>query len=256
MTRFPLLRTLRLLTRRTPWRTVGLALALLALGGCAGIPSSTPGSGPATAIDDEGTGTADTWYYLRFRFPRNEDDEVDRHLDLLVANEVVAPVLAANRSDIRLWRFHRRWPRDETGHQFSFIVLTDATTLRRIDSQISARPPLRRLRADGLLREYRIDVARGEDPGALEATSDRNWSLVLQREWPHFIMGASRMWLGLVQAEVARVSGQDLYARYADASEVLDALWFDEGNHALFHHLSALFGYRPLRVIRRDVMTF
>jgi hypothetical protein len=64
------------------------------------------------------------------------------------------------------------------------------------------------------------------------------------------------MWLGLVAAEVAKLDTSDLYRRYAQASEALDALWFNNANHALFHHLSALFGYQPVRVIRHDIMTF
>lgn len=87
-------------------------------------------------------------------------------------------------------------------------------------------------------------------------TSDPAWPASIQREWPSFIMSASRMWLGLVQTEARRHDTSDLHARYRATEEAIDELWFNEGNHAFFHHLSALFGYKPLRVIRRDVMTF
>lgn len=239
-------------------RALVVVLTLLAFG-CAttdetGMPD-VAGTAPAA---DSGTSdeVAARWYYLRFQFDRNDDDAVDRYLDLIVANEIIAPVLAAQRDGIRLWRFHRRWPKDPTGHQFSFIVLTDPARLALIDEAIQRQPAFARLDADGRLRRYRVAEASGDTPGALATTSDRSWPEVLQREWPHFIMGASRMWLGLVADEAEQAEGPDLYARYEAASAALDRLWFEEGNHALFHHLSALFGYQPLRVIRRDVMTF
>jgi uncharacterized RmlC-like cupin family protein len=78
----------------------------------------------------------------------------------------------------------------------------------------------------------------------------------IQREWPKFIMGASSMWLGLVGTEADKRADLELHQRYQAVEFVLDEMWFERGNHAFFLHLSALFGYKPVRVIRRDVMTF
>ena len=64
------------------------------------------------------------------------------------------------------------------------------------------------------------------------------------------------MWLGLVQSEAEKHVGLELHERYQAVETALDQLWFHQANHAFFHHLSALFGYRPVRVIRRDIMTF
>lgn len=231
-------------------------VALLILAGCA-----TQGPVPETvetlpATDGVGADSAVAWHYLRFRFARPSSDETDSYLDLLVANELVAPLLVAAQDDLLMWRFHRRWPDDPTGHQFSWIVLATPQVVARLDAQIRAAPLLDALESDGYLREYRVDVARSNAPGDLAATSDPAWPETLQREWPHFIMGASRMWLGLVQAEVSGVDDKDLHERYRSVDAAIDALWFAEGNHALFHHLSALFGYKPLQVLRRDIMTF
>lgn len=239
-----------------------VALLVLLLLGCATTQDVTEAEAPEPAPSAQPTErvTSQTkaarWYYLRFQFHRDAEGEANSFLDLLVANEIVAPVLESERDGIRLWRFHRRWPDDATGHQFSFIVLTDPARLAVIDAAIRRQPAFDRLRADGHLRRYRVDEAAGDTPGALAATSDRSWPPLLQREWPHFIQGASRMWLGLVGAEVARTDGVGRYERYAAAAEAVDDLWFEEANHALFHHLSALFGYQPVLVIRRDIMTF
>ena len=241
---------------------IAVTLLVLLLLGCATTqdvaepapPAPEPPAETAEGVTRQADGAR--WYYLRFQFHRDAEGDANSFLDLLVANEIVAPVLQRQRGGIRLWRFHRRWPDDTTGHQFSFIVLTDPARLAAIDDAIRRQPALDRLRADGHLRRYRVDEAAGDTPGALAATSDRSWPPVLQREWPHFIQGASRMWLGLVGAEVARTDGVDRYARYAAAAEAVDDLWFEQANHALFHHLSALFGYQPVLVIRRDIMTF
>ena len=238
---------------KTAW--VWVALAFLLLGGCATKP---PGKvQPLPVATSEGSEKdARLWHYFRFRFARTEDDEVDSSLDLLVANEIFSPILQQYGDELPLWRFHRRWPDDPTGHQFSFIVLTDRPNVESINASILAAPLFQQLREEGRLREYRVDVSKAERPGALAATSDRSWPEVLQREWPFFIMGVSRLWLGLVQAEAADNSAKDPYARYREAADAVDELWFEEANHALFHHLSAVFGYQPVRVIRRDIMTF
>jgi hypothetical protein len=47
-----------------------------------------------------------------------------------------------------------------------------------------------------------------------------------------------------------------LHRRYRQVQQEIDELWFNEANHALFHHLSALFGYRPLRVRGGEAMRF
>jgi hypothetical protein len=187
---------------------------------------------------------------------RDDDDEVASFLDLLIADRLFTEVLAKHEPGIRLWRFHRRWPRDATGHQFSFIFFAAPDVSAQVIAQIERAPLVNRLRADGHLRELRVDEAkagRGTDPAA---TSDPGWPIVIQQQWPEFIMGASRMWLGLIREEASGLDHLDVYERYAQVEVRLDGLWFKEGNHAFFHHLSALFGYKPLRVIRRDVMTF
>jgi hypothetical protein len=243
------------LDRCLPGCLPAFAGLLLILGGCS-VNTVVPDSATTQAPTTESDVGEPTWRYVRFLLHRDDDDEVASFLDLLIADQLLADVLAVHETDIRLWRFHRRWPDDATGHQFSFIFFAAPDVTERVLAQIERAPLLDRLRADGHLRAFRVDEAkpgRGSDPAA---TSDPAWSTAIQREWPEFIMGASRMWLGLVQTAAAGLEHLDLYTRYARVEERVDETWFEEGNHAFFHHLSALFGYKPLRVIQRDVMTF
>jgi len=196
------------------------------------------------------------WWYLRFRLQRNAAGEVDSYLDALLADQVLAPVIGQHEALIELWRFHRRWPRDATGHQFSFIVFTTAPVAQAMVQQVERHPLLEDLQGSGQLVEFRVDPTGPGKAGDPAVTSDPAWPPEIQREWPKFIMGASRMWLGMVQSAAAEHSGLPLHERYRAVEETLTRLWFKEANHAFFHHLSALFGYQPVRVIRRDIMTF
>ena len=236
-------------------RVILLAMVLVAIGACA---TNTAPSLPDAVVTAAGSDETELprWWYLRFRLARAADDEVDSYLDALIADQVLAPVIAQYQTELELWRFHRRWPRDPTGHQFSFIFFAPTPLADKLSAQVEHDPTLRRLATDGYLMEFRADAANPDSATDPAATSDTSWPPEIQREWPKFIMGASRMWLGLVQSEAAKHSELDLHERYQVVEVSLDELWFEEANHAFFHHLSALFGYKPVQVIRRDIMIF
>ncbi len=241
---------------RLAWTSARLlALVLLVVLGACAMPGPPAASGASAAVEAGGAAQP-RWWYLRFRFARADGGEVDSFLDGLVADRLLSAVIERHEPRLELWRFHRRWPDDAVGHQFSFLFFATDAVAAGVIAQVEDDPLLERLRGDGHLREFRAHPGEGARATTPGGTSDRSWPREIQREWPKFIMGASRMWLGLVQAEAVKQEGADLYARYRAVQGALDRLWFAEGNHAFFHHLSALFGYRPLRVIRRDIMTF
>jgi len=196
------------------------------------------------------------WTALRFRLARRSEDQVDSYLDALIADRILAREISREQNRLALWRFHRRWPKDATGHQFSLLFFAPAAATRHLVEQVQAHPLLEKLRNDGHLIELRVESPINGSASDPADTSDPSWPPAVRREWPKFIMGASRMWLGLVQSEAAKHPKVGLHQRYQAAEKALDRLWFKQANHALFHHLSALFGYKPVRIIRRDVMTF
>ncbi len=235
---------------------VCLSVFLLSLlSGCATAPVAPPEPAALPTAHSHAPAAAE-WRYMRFRLRRAANGETNSFLDQLIADLILGPRIAQYRQQLLLWRFHRRWADDSTGHQFSFIFLASPAVADRLGAQLEQDPTLQRLRADGHLLEFRIDRLPPDLASDPAATSDMAWSPEVQREWPNFIMGASRMWLGLVHAEAAKHADSDLYERYRAVELALDDLWFRQASHAFFHHLSALFGYKPVRVIRRDVMTF
>lgn len=224
------------------------------LAGCAHrAPTATESTAAAVSPREA---AQPTWWYLRFRLANPHGAAVASHLDGLIADQVLAAQIERHRSGLVLWRFHRRWPEDAVGHQFSFIFFAPRPLAEALRRSMTGNTVLAALQHDGWLRGWSLQAATPARAADRAGTSDPTWPTALQREWPAFIMGASRMWLGLVSGEAARHQGLELHARYRAAETHVDELWFAQGNHALLHHLSALFGYRPVRVIRRDIMTF
>jgi hypothetical protein len=216
------------------------ALGCVSVGPPVGIPS------PHAALPGGAS-----WWYLRFRMEWPEGRPPMWHTDLLLADQVVRPVLERRGTDIALWRFHRRAARDGAGHQFSFIFYASPETARAVFTDIDASAALRLARASGRVAAVDADDPDHPSRPGRADTSDPAWSPALRDAWPYYLMGASRMWLDLVSqlasppAE-ADAGFADWDAAYARADTAVTAVWQAEGRHAFLHHLNALFGYEPL----------
>lgn len=195
------------------------------------------------------------WWNVRFRmsWPQSEAAP-DFSRDLIIVNEVLAPVLAVHTNDIKLWRFHRRAGRDALGQQFSFIFYSPPKTAGKIFAQINQNPLLAELIDNEILLEVKTDEAMQPHSKAIAGTSDRSWPQSLQNSWPYFIMGVSVMYMDLLEQEVDQAQLNDIHSvterlkYYREANERLNALWKEQGAHALLHHISALFAYEPVEV--------
>ena len=231
-----------------------LVLAGLALAGCVTSPSVGPPPPPTAAVMPAPADELSWWGY-RFRIQWPEGASPDWAVDLLLAHAVVKPSLEIYAQRLPFWRFHRRAVRDATGHQFSFLFYTDPATAGAVYASLEASPLLGRLKAQGLItRIVKDDPEHPVRPG-IEDTSDTKWSPTLQRHWPAYIMGVSQMWLGLIDDAVAE-GPADAPARdnpmviYRAAERHVSQIWFREGQHAFLHHLSAVFGYRELLIVK------
>jgi len=234
-----------------------LLVCLLAIAGCI-----TPRQPAVAPVDRPSTGVAsnDTnrWWQIRFVFDWPERSIPDWHLDLLVAHRVVAPALEKHGDAIYLWRFHRRAARDEAGHQFSLIFYSDAGISGQIFNAMQIAPEVVGLQSSGRLKKMSMGPTGASGGHHIEDTSDPRWSAEVQKSWPWFIMGVSRMWLTLADEKAADSGGEDrpttLPARidfYKELNATITQVWQQEGAHALLHHLNAIFGYEPV-VIREE----
>ncbi|HSO21086.1 MAG TPA: hypothetical protein VLT88_16585 [Desulfosarcina sp.] len=169
--------------------------------------------------------------------------------DLLIAHRILAPVIAAQGDDIDLWRFHRRSADDGAGHQFSLIFYASAQTADEINRKVAADTLLEALLRAGVIDAVITDDVGRNDRPQVGDTSDASWSPVMQRTWPYYIMGVSRMWLAMIEAlsgEVGTAGDVDLQDHYREVNRRLTYIWQHEGQHALLHHLNAVFGYEAM----------
>jgi hypothetical protein len=238
-----------------------LTVAFLLLAGCASVtPKVLPGSPSAKA------GSASSqygWWYARFVMNWPPDKEPSWHVDLLLAQLVVSPVLSRFENDIKLWRFHRRAARDQAGHQFSFIFYATQGTAREVFAALQTEMTLEALRAGGvLIRDNHDDTSAITRPN-IEDTSDRSWSLPVQKSWPYYIQGVSEMWLNLIAEVSAQVSAgkppsnlDEALEFYRQVNPIIERIWQEEGQHAFLHHLNAIFGYEPLVMRHKFLLGF
>jgi hypothetical protein len=249
------------LAPRTFFATVLLALMLFGFLGCASVgptlpPSGSPGEGVVIAPKNG-------WWYARFAIRWPEGKGPSWAVDPLLAHLVISPVLSLHGNEIALYRFHRRAARDETGHQFSFIFYATPETAREIFAMFQSNGSLMALKDRGVVvRDAYDDTSTITRPN-LDDTSDRSWSPAMQKAWPFFIMGVSETWLKLISEVAGRTSGSKTSATvdeqlrfYEQLNASIDQIWKDEGQHAFLHHLNAIFGYEPLTIREKRLMSF
>lgn len=195
------------------------------------------------------------WWGCRFKMAWPPETEPDFAVDLLLANGVIGPVLKEIR--LPLWRVHRRAAPDLSGHQFSFLFYSNARASADVAEKVSQNKILQKALAAQIVERFSCDDARQTGRPGLESMSDPNWSPRLQKHWPAFIMGVSSLWLGLIDEALAGLPPHNgdftkLLEQVREAETEVTAIWYNEGQHAFFHHLSAIFGYEPL-LIRKEV---
>ncbi|MFO1417753.1 MAG: hypothetical protein U1E83_03715 [Methylotetracoccus sp.] len=228
----------------TARRVTTLFLLVAALSGCA-----------MRHVEPQVAGSP-AWWGAHFYIDWPAESEPRWYLDAMLAKEVVAPAFAEDRHAIPYWRVHRRALRDGGGHNFSFQFYAPPEAARRVFARLRGQPAL----AD-LLRRGRVLRVATDDPShpgasAVAATSDPAWPYPLRQAWPSYIMGVSEFWLGLIDQLVAKRRGPRDEALYQAVQEELTELWAEWGQHALFHHASGVFAYRPIVIDRRVAVKF
>ena len=207
-----------------------------------------------------------SWWAYRFRIRWPEEDAgPDFVVDLMLAREVLEPVLINKSEQLLWWRFHRRAAREEPGHQFSFLFYCDRNTATEIINEIDNSALLALIKESGLIKKtVSSSTAKALKP-EIEAYSDSSWSPEVQRAWPSYIMGVSAFWLALIDeimSEQEKTGKKDLTSEinidsmlmdYRKVDERITKIWQNEGQHVLFHHSSAIFGYKPMR-FRKEII--
>ena len=214
-----------------------------------------PGSTLASPQADE------DWWHIDFIMQWDREGPPDTFLDALIADQICAPALASVGGSIRLWRFHRRFPRDDIGHRLSLRVFTDEESARRVFEHVRGSTVLAWLETDDWVESVKLTRRERSEAPSIAASSDPQWPAAIQSSWPWFIMGVSQAWLALIK----QVSVEDPYdgtskwsllSHYQSVDETIDEQWRAYGQHAYLHHLNAIFAYEPLVVRGNILMSF
>jgi hypothetical protein len=226
-------------------------IVVLALCGCASLARDEIGTTDSTAAEPlpgslpDGEG----WWYARFHIDWPEGEPARWYMGTLIGGEVIAPVFDEYYQDVLIWRVHRRASRDGYGHVFSFIFYSTPQGAQRIYTAIENNAVVQSLLDSGRLTRVAVDdVTRITRPN-IEDTSDKHWPLSVQKTWPAMIMGTSRMWLDLVSEQAATVSATGgTEAKYQKIQDAITTIWREQGQHAMLHHINAVYAYQPLLI--------
>jgi hypothetical protein len=226
-----------------------LVLLLMWIAGCAPLAGKPVANAAGDANETAGLPENEGWWYARFHIMDTGDKPPLWHIDTLIAGEIITPVFEHHFQDIHVWRVHRRASGDGTGHVFSFIFYSSPQGAQRIYNEISQDATLAMLRDKGLVTSVSYDDLAHNTRPDIEDTSDAAWPASIQKTWPALIMGASRMWLDLVGGLAAsHADEQDVVHRYELVEQDITRLWAQNGQHAVLHHLNALFAYQPMLI--------
>lgn len=220
--------------------------------GCTMVPSTSEHADsrgieqqPVASLPD-GTG----WWYASFQIDWPEGEPINWYMGTLIGAEIIAPLLNEYSQEILIWRIHRRAGRGKTGHRFNFIFYSTPQNAQRIYSSIQNHAVTKELlQRRRLIKVVVDDVSKIKRPG-IEDTSDDHWPLSVQKSWPALIMGASRMWLELVTDSSSRSknSAGDIEEKYKRVQADVTGIWQKQGQHAVLHHLNAVYAYQPLLI--------
>ena len=230
-----------------------LITAILAIGlwGCTSL-SPVVESSDAQEHDQKLSGTlpeGEGWWYARFHIDWPEDEEIRWYIGTLIGGEVIAPILNEYYQDVYIWRVHRRASRDGHGHVFSFIFYSTPQGAQRIYNAIENHTVVKSLLESGRLTKVAVDDVTMLTRPNIEDTSDDRWPVSVQKTWPAMIMGTSRMWLDLV-SEIASDESSlgGIEAKYKKVQNDITRIWREQGQHAMLHHMNAVYSYQPLLI--------
>jgi len=194
------------------------------------------------------------WHDYRFKIKLPSGQKPKWWIDICLIDTVVRDVLAQHGKQIELWRFHRRAKNDDSGHKFSFLCFCSDEISESIQKLVDEHSVPKCFLESSILEK----LEKEEYGSRIEATSDGTWSIELKKAWPRYIMGVSALMLELISEirshhslSVSTNNTADLEKIYSAVNKRLIGIWSSEGSHAFLHHINALFGYVPTKVIPR-----
>lgn len=194
------------------------------------------------------------WYGFNFRIIRPENEKPRTWIDIFIIDKIIREVICKKKVDIQLWRIHRRWKNDGSGHEFTLDCFTKEQTANSIEKLIRESEPFKILQENSLLADDLNKVPNGKNIHDIAVDeSTRGWPMELKKSWPYYIQGCCEMLLYLIESlnnkiqnDVDKKDISKIESFYTELNNRLNIIWQHHGSHAFFHHLNAIFGYAPL----------
>jgi len=183
------------------------------------------------------------WIQFKYQFSDKPDDP-QWWMDLFLIDTVIRDVIEKHKPE--LWRFHRRSGNDSVGHQLSLLVYIDKKVVPHIEYMFRNHSSIKMLTENNRIKSVSIEEM---EPG-IEKTSDANWPVKLQKSWPYFACGICEMFLELMVdiPKFKKPKIEHTYEEYDFLNNDMKDFYSDNAAHAFIHHLSALFGYAPIKL--------
>lgn len=210
---------------------------------------------------DSGCDKMDTWYSFNFNISWDRKSQPKTWIDIFIIDTIVREMISKKKSEIVFWRVHRRWCPDQTGHELTFDCFTNQDTAKAIRQLVTKSNYFEMLLKSDLINgSVELKKVPAERDGITALTSDTGWPMALQEAWPCYINGCSEVFLRLIEnVKGNRGLPPDMPTAeklYTDVDNRIIEIWQSYGCDAFFHHLSAIFGYKPLPIRAQTWATF
>ena len=207
------------------------------------------------------------WHVIRFKFrmlPEGHNYKMinrgDSPVHSLTANEILGPIIQKCEQEMILWRFQRSFRPNKAWHPFTFKFYGPRSLVPEINKLIQSNEVYRMMKEEGLLElndDKDVACRALTDCPAVKDDNDPNWSDEIKEIWPYYIHGVSQAWLRLIEVFTEQVEGQMPRSSFKEKIDFHDTVnkrieeqWTKHGQHAMLHHLNAVFGYKYIKVVR------
>lgn len=193
------------------------------------------------------------WYSFNFNISWDKIHEPKTWVDIFIIDTILREVILQNESKIDLWRIHRRCYPDASGHELTFDCFTNEETAKEIEEMINNSNYLGMLRKGGLLtKDKKLKKVQKNTDSITAIINDTGWQEQLKEPWLYYIKGCCEMFLRLIEniknGRNLPIDIQDAEQFYTKVNNDLISVWQTFGCDSFFHHISAIFGYKPLRI--------
>ena len=182
--------------------------------------------------------------------------KTDSVLHYLLAAEVFSKNV---NNGLTLWRFSRyHYTNDDIVMKFKFY--TQEYIFNTIKENILNDRIIKELKKEKLIK-ITVEEATESDT-RIGSDRDVNWNYEISESWPYFINGLSKMWLNMIllkkekylkenyiklNTDTDKINLGKLINIYKEIKELVVEDWIEWGNHTVYHHSNALFGYYHVR---------